>query len=166
MINEEIELQVALSWVTAVMERYNMALYCATYLEKTYDEMKELGDRYDNTRHMIAIRNRIARVTRESRGLREYVEKLFAPGESVLWLDSYPSFEKALDDYFGNEAMYKETSLNDRAREISRAAKLRYHDPLETNTQRIFEEGFRWGAAYADLHPAGKLDPDSVKRIR
>lgn len=75
------------------------------------------------------------------------------------YLDSYSQFQIAMDNYFRNsEFAYKQYNGNERAMEVSRAAALRYHDPLDKNPQRNFEAGFRMGAAYADIHPVGYVE--------
>lgn len=84
-------------------------------------------------------------------------EPLINPDSRQEWNDGYGQFQLAMDNFFKPEHAYDKHSDAERAKEISRAAALRYHDPMEKNPQRNFEEGFRLGAAYADLHPIGSV---------
>ena len=100
-----------------------------------------------------------------------YFEPLIHPDNKQEWADTYGQFQYALDNWFRygtDNVAYQKGSDAERAKEICRAAALRYHDPLETNLQRTFEAGFREGAAYADLHPLDSItiiDGGEKKRV-
>ena len=101
-----------------------------------------------------------------------FFEPLIHPDNKQEWADNYFQFQYALDNWFkyghGQAVAYQKGSDAERAKEICRAAALRYHDPMETNLQRTFEAGFREGAAYADLHPIDSitiLDGGEKKRV-
>lgn len=84
-------------------------------------------------------------------------EKQINPESKEEWSNGYSQFQLAMDNYFVKEEAYDEWGEGERSKEIARASKLRYHDPYEKNPQRCFEQGFRLGAAYADLHPTGMV---------
>lgn len=91
-----------------------------------------------------------------------YFEPLIHPDNKTEWANDYGQFQHLLDNWFNQDRnAYQKGSDAARAKEICRAAALRYHDPMETNPQRCFEAGFREGAAYADLHP---IDSVTIKQ--
>ena len=99
----------------------------------------------------------------------DYFEPLIHPDNRNEWADEYGQFQYALSNFLNKDRLpYRKDSDAERAKEICRAAALRYHDPMETNLQRTFEAGFREGAAYADLHPLDSitiLDNGVKKRV-
>ena len=91
-----------------------------------------------------------------------YFEPLILPEHKAEWANDYGQFQQLLDNWFNHDRdAYQKGSDAARAKEICRAAALRYHDPMEKNPQRCFEAGFREGAAYADLHP---IDSVTIKQ--
>lgn len=131
-----------------------VCMYLATYLANEMDELKDALDG-DNCPFAQKLRNKTAAIVREAYAFVDLYEPLIAPESRKMWADSYGSFQQGMDNYFTRERRYE--MEGERGREICFAASLRYHDPYETNAQRVFEDGFRKGAAYADLHPAGTV---------
>lgn len=135
-----------------------IAMYLSTYLANEMEILKDTLDG-DNCPFSQRLRNKTAAVVRETNAFIDFFEPLIAPECRKEWNDSFGSFQQGMDNYFRREYRYE--FEGERGREICFAASLRYHDPYETNTQRIFQDVFQKGAAYADQHPVGTL---TVKR--
>lgn len=130
--------------------------YMMQYSSVSLDVLNDTLDG-DNCDFSVKLRNKARVAMIACNDFIVTFEPLINPDSKQEWNDGYGQFQMAMDNYFKPEKAYDKHSDAERAREISRAAALRYHDPLEKNPQRNFEEGFRLGAAYADLHPIGTV---------
>jgi len=142
---------------------YRYMSHVATILDFVFQygsvSLEDFIEHFDgnNCEFTIKLRNKARVAMKACDDFMTYFEPLIHPDNKDDWSNDYGQFQYALDNWFNHDRQsYDKWSNADRAREISRAAALRYHDPHETNMQRTFEAGFREGAAYADLHPFKK----------
>lgn len=157
-------MQVVNQMTDAIVEHKNLAIsHTATVLtffnQYSLTQMEWLDDILDGDSSQFSgdlMRLGRAAVAANERFIKCF-EKQINPESRDEWVHGYDQFQEAMDNYFKREEAYEERGEGKRAREIGRAAALRYHDPYEKNPQRCFEAGFREGAAYADLHPTGKI---------
>ena len=130
--------------------------YMMQYSSVALDVLNDVLDG-DDCDFSVKLKNKSRRAMIACNEFIEEFEPLINPDSKREWDDGYGQFQLAMDNYFKPEKAYDKHSDAARAKEITRAAALRYHDPMEKNPQRNFEEGFRMGAAYADLHPIGSV---------
>ena len=130
--------------------------YASVQLEDFIDHFQD-----NNCKFTLQVRNKAKVAMKACDDFMRYFEPLIHPDNKEDWNNDYFQLQYALDNWFllghGKDMAYKQGSDAERAKEICRAAALRYHDPMETNLQRTFEAGFREGAAYADLHPVDSI---------
>lgn len=158
------QVQVVEAMRQAITERMHMQLshtatiitYMMQYTSVSLDCLNDVLDG-DNCDFSVKLKNKTAKALIACNEFLQTFEPLINPDSKREWDDGYGQFQVAMDNYFKPEQAYDKHSDAARAREITRAAALRYHDPFEKDPQRNFEEGFRLGAAYADLHPIGTV---------
>jgi len=123
----------------------------------------------NNCEFTVKLRNKGKVAMKACDDFMAYFEPLILPENKAEWANDYGQFQQLLDNWFRHDRdAYQKGSDAARAKEICRAAALRYHDPMEKNPQRCFEAGFREGAAYADLHPIDSVtikQGDTVKQL-
>lgn len=138
------------------------------YMSVTLDVLLDKLDG-DNCEFSLKLQNKGRSAMNACNEFIKHFEPLITPDNRDDWNNNYGQFQYAMDNYFCKESdAYQKGSDAARAKEICRAAALRYHDPLEKNPQRNFEAGFREGAAYADLHPIDSVtikQGDIVKQV-
>lgn len=137
----------------AIEQAATVCHFMLSYMSNAVDDMKKELDGM-NTPFAQRIRNRHAAAAREINAFLDAFDPLISKDAMDEFFRSSECFFVAMDNFFKIEQGYADEGK--RALEIRRAAALRYHDPLEKNTQRIFQEGFMKGASYADLHPTDK----------
>jgi hypothetical protein len=149
-------------------EQVTIIHYCAQYASVA---IEELADHFDgnNCEFTLQAQKKGKVAVLACNAFTDYFEPLIHPDNKKEWADEYGQFQYALSNFLNKDRLpYQKGSDAERAKEICRAAALRYHDPMETNLQRTFEAGFREGAAYADLHPLDSitiLDNGVKKRV-
>lgn len=124
------------------------------------DTLEDLRDKLhgENIDFTVKARNKAMAAIRDCEAFLEYFEPLIQPEGKEVWARDYDHYRATMDAWFNQDPqVYQMFSSCDRAKEVCRAAGLRYCDPYETNPRRCFELGFREGAAYADLHPIGSV---------
>lgn len=139
-------------------QRASILTYFCQYASVQLEEFIEHFDG-NNCTFTIQLRNKAKVAMKACDEFMRYFEPLIHPDNREDWNNDYFQLQYALDNWFNHDSnvRYQKDSEAERAKEICRAAALRYHDPYETNLQRTFEAGFREGAAYADLHPIDSI---------